>query len=364
MFIFNENTQLFLKKIRLKARDIFAGMGLELKRSRLHYKGVMYPLSFVVNESDKILGFYDPLIYQIGINKCFLAMNDEELLENVLKHEIAHFMVHITCGINEQAHGVEFRNIFRHYNWDEKFSKSQVNLSAYTKASNQVTQKIQKLLELAKSDNEFEAKLAAKKANDLIAKHNLEKVRLKNLSRDEIDMTQLEDTYVLRVASFKRRNLLHDCLYDILKEYSVAPVFSSGRGGGYLEVIGAKENVEAAHFIYDYTTNAMNNLWQQTKKNSNLKGVRARNTYFKSFTKSFLAELKKSQQSQISSRDLIHLSGLTTAHRNRVYPRVSSQSSQSSSFDPKAWKLGNEAGKSFKMSKGINGKNSTKLITY
>ncbi|RZF20861.1 MULTISPECIES: DUF2786 domain-containing protein [Halobacteriovorax] len=364
MFIYNENTQLFIKKVRLKARDIFAGMGLELKRSRLHYKGVMYPLSFVVNESDKVLGFYDPLIYQIGINKCFMTMNDEELLENVLKHEIAHFMVHVTCGISEQAHGVEFRNIFKRYAWNQDFSKSQINLAAYTKTSNQVTQKIQKLLELAKSDNEFEAKLAARKANDLIAKHNLEKVRLTNFTRNEIDMRELEDTYVKRVASFKRRNLLHDCLYDILKEFSVAPVFSSGRGGGYLEVIGAKENVEAAHYIYDYTTQAMNGLWLQAKKSSNLKGVRAKNTYFKSFTKSFLQELKKSQQQHISSRELVHLNGLTSAHRNRVYPRVSSQSSQSSSFDPKAWSLGNKAGKSFKIGKGINGKASTKLITY
>ncbi|MFG1486801.1 SprT-like domain-containing protein [Halobacteriovorax sp. RZ-2] len=363
MFIYNENTQLFVKKIRLMACDIFASIGLSFKRSRLHYKGVMYPLTFVVNDSDKILGFYDPLIYQVGINKCFLTINDDKLLENVLKHELAHFLVHIECGIHEQAHGVEFRNIFKRFGWDESFSKSQVNLTAFVKTNDNITAKIQKLLELAKSENEFEAKLAAKKANDLIQKHNLNKLKLNHLTRSDFDMKEFEDTYVRRVASFKRRNILHDCLYDILKEYAVSPVFSSGRGGGYLEIIGAKENVEAAHFIYDYTANAIEGLWKQAKKTSNLKGVRARNSYYKSFTKSFLNELKGHQSKQISSRELIHIKGLAEAHRNRVYPRVSSQTSQATSFDANAWNLGAKAGKQFKMGKGIGQKSGTKLLS-
>lgn len=364
MFIYNDNTQLFLKKVRLKACDIFAGMGLKLKRSRLHYKGVMYPLSFVVNESDKTLGFYDPLIYQIGINKCFMTILDDDILENVLKHEIAHFLVHINFGIHEQAHGIEFRNIFLQNSWDTKFSKSQINLEAIVKTSDNITSKIQKLLELAKSENENEAQLAAKKANDLIQKHSLQKVRIKNLERHHFDFNDLEDTYVKRVASYKRRSLIHDCLYDILKEYSVAPVFSSGRGGGYLEVIGPRESVEAAHYIYDFTVNAMTLQWEQAKKTKKLKGVRARNTYFKSFTSAFVAQLRKHKSESTSTKELVHLKNLSEAHRQRVYPRVSAQASQSSSFDKNAWNLGNTAGKNFKVNKGLGTKNSTKLLTY
>ncbi len=365
MFIYNDNTQLFLRKVRLKAQDIFAGIGLDFKRQRLYRGAYSYPLSFVVNESDSVLGFYDPLIYQIGINKYFMSVIDtnDELLENVLKHEIAHFLVHIECGVNEQAHGVEFRSIFNRYGWDQTFSKSQINLEKFVKANDGITAKIKKLLELAKSDNENEARVATKKANDLIKKHNLQSIRTKTIERGDIDYSNLEDTYVKRVASYKRRSLIHDCLYEIIKEFSVAPVFSSGRGGGYLEVIGSKENVESAHYIYDFTMHAMERQWLVAKKNANLKGVRAKHSFYKSFTKSYLNELKSTKAQGISSKELVHLNTLSRLHKNRVYPRTSAQSSSATSFDPNAWKLGASAGKNFKISQGINGRGQTKLLS-
>ena len=160
MFIFNQETQNFIKVVsRLFYKIIKEETDLELKGKKILYKGYLYPINFVVFEDPKILGLYNESLYQIAINKEVLRISDIELLKNILRHELAHMYLHLTCENSYRSHGKEFKDVFRKFSWDSEFSKAQItisNESAFTKES-KIGKKVKKLLDLSHSSNEHES---------------------------------------------------------------------------------------------------------------------------------------------------------------------------------------------------------------
>lgn len=74
----------------------------------------------------------------------------------------------------------------------------------------QVVEKIQKLLALANSDNENEAKLASKKAHELMIKYNL--------SASEVEMINKE--YINKIVSIEPYTKPHQkYIYSILMSF-------------------------------------------------------------------------------------------------------------------------------------------------
>lgn len=329
-------------------------MNLKFSGKRVLINGIYYPLNFVVFESKNYLGLYDPKLYQISLNKQLMFEVSDDILRNVLRHELAHFMVAVQYQYTEQDHGVEFRNIFKAYNWDLSFSKSQIDLSKSLKRDEnekRLLEKIEKLLKLGQSSNQHEASLATKKANDLMLKHNLE-----NLGADD------EVSYVKRVMEYKRRNTKHDAIYEILKEFQVYPVFNQGHGGGYLEIIGSKPNILIADYLCQYLDHSIDMVWLEAKReNPKLKGQVAKNSFMRSFASTVAQGLRKeSPQSgpQVSTKDLISIKNDLQLRVQRVYPKLR-QSYSKGKTDSAASSAGSAKGKKFKISKGLQNKGSS-----
>lgn len=380
MFIFNQETQNFIKVVsRLFYKIIKEETDLELKGKKILYKGYLYPINFVVFEDPKILGLYNESLYQIAINKEVLRISDIELLKNILRHELAHMYLHLTCENSYRSHGKEFKDVFRKFSWDSEFSKAQItisNESAFTKES-KIGKKVKKLLDLSHSSNEHESQLAAKKAAELIEKYNL----TRELNNDSLT------SYAARVLCFKRKNPLYDGIYQVLSHYHVYPVYNQGRGESYLEVVGERTNVEIAHYIASFLENNVPLLWESIKKEHRLKGITAKNSFYRAFFNELSNKLKEQKIKQkkehkeeqkkksIQKQNTENLPMNTTdllqknlqRHVRNVYPRLSKTSTSVGSHCSESSKLGKKSAKDFQIRGALEkkGPNSLKkLLTW
>ena len=134
MILYSKTISSFIKKIYSFAEDIFSNeINITLKKNKITFKDHIYFLSFVVFENKQNLGYYDPMTIQIGLHKLLMFQVDDKVIKDILRHEITHFLVHITYGINTSDHGTEFKEIFKRYQFNPLFSKSQIDLSQYKK---------------------------------------------------------------------------------------------------------------------------------------------------------------------------------------------------------------------------------------
>ncbi len=361
MIIYSETTKSFLDKLIILTKEIIKDeLDFPFLRKRILINSTYYPINFICFEHSKTLGFYDPKLFQIGINKTLMFKAQDHLLKNIIRHELAHFLCHVYFGDQCKAHGTEFRDIFTQYNWDKSFSKSTIQIEEFKSKENKeskIFEKVQKLLKLAESKNEFEAKLATKKANDLITKHNLEKRSISDETEDE--------TYVIRIASFKKRSEIYDGIYEVISNFNVYPIFNQGRGGGYLEVVGSKVNVQIAEYTANFLINSILSLWKKTQKeNPHLKGLVAKNSFIRSFCKSLSEELKKERSEIYSSKDLISLSSDLSLHISRAYPKLRLSYSKQRKNDSAASALGKKLGKKFKVKSGLSAAKEKLQISF
>ncbi len=361
MFIFNTETQHFIKIVRETFLDILKEeTDLELKGNKIIYRGYLYPINFVVFEDKKTLGFYNQSTFQVGLNKELLRIDDEHTLKNVIRHEMAHLYLHLTKKESYRAHGKEFKEVFDKFNWNKDFSKASIPITSQDTPVNKVSNKIKKLLDLSHSPNEFEAQLAAKKAKELIEKHNI----TRELHHES------DSTYACQVLSFKRKNSLYDGIYQILTHYYVYPVYNQGRGESYLEVIGERVNVEIADYVASYLHTNVPKLWETVKKENKLKGVTAKNSFYISFFKELSKKLesekiqtKEHREDGNTSKDLtLNLE----AHVKRVYPRLSKVSSGQKKRCPKSEQLGKKSAKNFSIRGALskNKKSKKGILTW
>lgn len=157
-----------------------------------------------------------------------------------------------------------------------------------------IIEKVKKLLSLANSSNEYEAKLATSKANELLIKHNLDMQQIKDKTFD------YETEEALRSGlTFKSHQKL---IAGLLKEYFFVRVvisrkfmgYSSGNHAYYrqsraqyqkiIQIIGTKENCEIAGYIFSYLDDMYPKLWLQYKKQTEIDHS-AKISYYKGLTR-------------------------------------------------------------------------------
>lgn len=126
-----------------------------------------------------------------------------------------------------------------------------------------ITAKIQKLLSLANSDNQHEAELASKKANELLVKHNLKMQDVESHNENYDDdvlcdkaKKSAEDKFILSILNkFFFVQTVQDRIRDRV----------TGRNVTRIHILGKKSNVEVATYVYQYLTRAFKTLWTQYK---------------------------------------------------------------------------------------------------
>ncbi|MCB1116284.1 MAG: DUF2786 domain-containing protein [Chlamydiia bacterium] len=280
--LYSETILAFLKKVKVLAFKIMAEeMGLTVKRSRVHWNKCAYPIHFIVFDHPSRLGHFLPSHFEIGINKLYLTEKEEEI-QNLLRHELAHFLTFLEFGENVPSHGKEYRSICKRFGWPSEISKAHVPIEKAIK-NHRLAKKIKKLLALSESHRIEEAKAATLKAQELLVKHQL--------SPHTLD----EETSVKRVLKKTKSSAKLHAIGEILRTFLVYPVFNHGQNVLYLEIVGEKINVEIGEYVAHFLDHHFELLWKEgQKKSPHLKGLAAKNSFFRGLAKGFITKEKTS----------------------------------------------------------------------
>lgn len=351
MLIHNHTIEIFLEKCLKLSKDILSNeMGLKVHRTRFEFKHMLYPIHLVCFEKAGQLGFFDFSNYRIGINKFFVTHINSTDLMNVLRHELAHYYAYLIYGRDINAHGSEFRTICQQFSWGEEVYLSQFKpeIEAKIHANTKVIEKIQKLLNLAQSSNTHEAQLATTKANQLLVQYHLE-----TISRSE------EKTYFLKqVLTTKTKSGKLYAIYEILTSFMVQPVMNHTKNGIILEVTGGATEVELADYVAHFLDHELDFIWKQAQKeDAKLKGIKAKNSFFRSLAAGYLTKIKESHLNLSSSQSkaLIAISQDLELASQAFYGRFSKSYSKHS-IDSHASAQGEKAGRNLNINKGVTAK--------
>lgn len=343
--LYSDTILLFLKKVKKEARSIIqTEMALKCGPRRFWVKNVGYPLHFVVFEHPSKMGYFDPEMYEIGVNKCFL-FEPEESLKDLLRHELAHYLTFITHGSSVSPHGKEFRDICALYGWKIEVARATVS-SEKRKESLRITQKIQKLFSLSQSHHVHEAELALCKARELLLKYHQAHVQ-----------EDSEEMEIHRLIKQKRTSSKLQAIASILKHFFVYPVFNHGKGCVYLEIFGTPVNIEIATYVGHFLERELEVLW----KDSNLKGLRAKNSFFRGLAHGYEQKMKPVH---CDKKAIISLESQLASSAEKAYPHLSSSFSRCS-IDLEATRLGKDHGNKLQIRPGIKSSESkTSLLQF
>jgi hypothetical protein len=366
MYVYSSAIIAFTKKLQKRALAILADeVGLEVKQKRFQFKHYSYPLSIHVFEGGKKLGYFDPRYFYIGVHKSFITCSDQSFIDNLLRHELAHYLCHINYPQGIQTHGSEFRELCRSYGWGQEVYAATEDLSQirveHKELHNRekIVTRIQKLLRLAENPSSpHEAQAASAKANQLLLKYHLQDLNLEE---------QEEEVYRQRVLNFKKRSGKSDAILHILNQFYVQAIYSSGQANSCIEVIGDRASVELADYMAKYLQIELEMLYKQAKKNDpeNLKGLSAKNAFFTGLAEGYLQKIKKVQKQETSSTSaLIAIEKKLERQSHLVYQgRLGSVSStrQGHFF---AQQRGKESGAQLQLRQGVGQKSGPGLLSF
>jgi hypothetical protein len=361
MLIYSETAFSFINKCEAILKQILElETDFKVRRSRFEYRGYLYPVHLVVFEGDRQLGYFDSGTYQIGLNKALMYHAKDKVLKDILRHELAHYITYLFYG-EVKPHGEEFQNVCRLFHWPAAVSAASLDINLANEKlegdlkAEKVIHKVKSLLKLAESSNQHEAELATLKANQLLLKHNLEYLGQKSD----------ETLYVHKVLIQKRKSAKMTAIYDILKHFMVRPILSYGKKQVALEVTGNRTNIELADYVAGFLNEELERLWKTHQKEHQLKGLRAKNSFFLGLAKGYDSKMQSvhAGYNHKDQKGLILLNRQLDQQVKKIYRRLSS-TSNSNSMCGEAFGLGQKAGKDLTINKGIKNSGTTKRIGF
>jgi hypothetical protein len=215
-------------------------------------------------------------------------------VREVLAHEMAHQYAHEVLGaLDETAHGLAFRRTCERMGIRAAAQGRPETLPEHEDEP-RVLRRIRKLLALAQSPNEHEARLAAARAQRLMLEHNLA----------GLELGETQPYRSRQIGPVKRRFQAHEkWLGGILSEhFFVRCVWMNGfdaqRGmsGRYLEISGTPENLDMAAWVYGFLLDTAERLWRQHKRAEGIRGDGERRRFLAGVIYGFGEQLRGQEQ--------------------------------------------------------------------
>jgi hypothetical protein len=359
MIIYDQVSIAFIRRAQEMLKEILGEIGLPVKTSRFLFQNYLYPIKIVVFEGAE-WGHFQSAYFQIGLNKKLIYAAKDSVLRDILKHELAHYLTWIKHG-EVSSHGTEFHETCRLYGFSSSIAQATLHLEEANLSkegdleSEKVLEKVKKLLQLAQSSNPHEAELATMKANALLLRHNLD--HLKNQDEDPL--------YMDRVMLQKRKDAKLMSIYEILRHFLVRPVVSMGKGSCSIEITGTKTNVMLASYVAHFLNLEMERLWDVSRKEYRLEGLRAKNSFFMGLAKGFGEKMKFSKEhfSPEDQKALVLVEKNLDQKIRQIYGHLSTtQSSQRT--DERANSLGVLKGRELNIRQGVEGKLKNLFLSH
>jgi hypothetical protein len=266
-----------------------------VRKTYEHLNGSLFrfklrPPALELTSGDTRLGRWVPGARTIELNRALLFDHGWGVLEEVLKHEMAHQYVDEVLGVrDESAHGPAFRKVCSERGIDARAAGAPEITTP--PATDPVLERIAKLLALAESPNEHEAQAAMSAAQRLMLKHNI-----------EVAVSGTATSYCFRhlgqptgrISEHERR------LAMILDQFFFVQVIwvpvwrvSESKRGSVLEVCGTRDNVELAAYVYDFLIYTADALYRLDRKQRRDRTHQARRKFLAGVMSGFHQRLEK-----------------------------------------------------------------------
>lgn len=323
----------------------------------------------------------------VQINDWLVREHGWEVVLEILKHEMSHQYVDQILGRgHEPPHGPAFQEACNRLGVHPLFRRSQGEIPRFNPDSrradhnNPMIARIEKLLALASSANEHEAALAMSKAGELMRRHNLQKMvdhgfRTPDESGHEYDF--------LVIASGRQRHSRHQIhLAALLQEYFYVRTINyslydpkTQQEQRVLELLGRRENLEVAEYVYHFMEDQLARLWRIYKSETRA-GGREKNSFYLGLISGFREKLQQQERGAVNppnadtgatsrgGREDIQpatCSSLVCAKdthlqefiRNR-YPRLRTARSRGGKIYRDSFQAGTEEGRKIVLHKGVH----------
>lgn len=351
--IYSTKVFLFIAEIRKAIHFILSSeVGLKVTKNRFYDKQLRfsYPINVVVYNNKSMLGYFESNFFELGFHETLMYVGKNQL-HDIIRHELAHYMLFIEHGNNIQSHGIEFRRFCLSLGWGEPVFKATCCLEKEEQPieASCILRKVQKLMALSTSSNSNEAELAMLKAQELLLKHNMDVRHLKSEDEDHV--------HLIRIMQQKKEDGKMRAIARILETFFVSIVYRKASGLVCLEVLGDPVNVEIAEYVAGFLSTELDLLWKQAKVHSHLKGMIAKNSFFHGIAKGYCIKidaLTRSHDSSTSNALMLIEKKLIQA-KALVYPKLS-QSKSCRNHCPGASTLGEMAGKNLNINPGLKTK--------
>ncbi|HSX13535.1 MAG TPA: DUF2786 domain-containing protein [Chlamydiales bacterium] len=324
---------------------------LKVAGNRFYYKQHSYPIHIAIYHGRAVLGYFDSSFYELGFNECLMKVRHEQL-ENVIRHELAHYLTFIEKGHVLHTHGSEFKECCQRLNWGEEVSKASICLESrdgLKQEKSAIYRKIQKLMALGSTSSKNEAEQAITKSQQLLLKHNIEPKYLEN---DE------EVFFLIRVMKQKKKTAKMCAIGRILETFFVSIVYHRASDGTYLEILGEKVNVEIAEYVANVLDLELENLWEQARQNGLIK-----NSFLLGIAKGYcnkIEELKKGHSKEITNA-LVRVEKKLMDAKAMAYLNLS-YSKSAAKYCSKSFAFGEQMGKKLNINPALQKSSDLRLL--
>lgn len=217
-----------------------------------------------------------------------------------------------------------------------------------------IVEKIQKLLALANSANEHEAKLAASRAQELLVKYNLTEAIVEGHS----------DTYVREdfETGRQREDKTHNLVLMLLRDFFFVEVVKdrkrnpNGKSFVRYVLLGKTHNVEIAKYVKTFLEASFSNLWAQYRKEHNAPPS-SRMSFMVGLYRGVAEQLKASRTKVQTETGLVVVkdADLVKFMENQ-FANLRSGRAKLDTRDQHAMAAGHEQGKNLRIAKGLESK--------
>ena len=218
-----------------------------------------------------------------------------------------------------------------------------------------VVETIKKLLALAGSCNEHEAKLAMTKANEFLTRHNL--------SLQDVESAEFNYQKSI-LAETKRATTEGKFIFPILNEFFFVNIVSSrSRRDGITTIylLGEEVNVKVAEFTYSFLAPKFKDLWKKYQKENDLP-ANYKQSYYNGLALGIRDQLKERRFGVEKETGLVVVEDpKLKAFTKDSFTRLTSSRTTISIRDSESVDAGIAAGKGLKLTQGIAGNNSKGL---
>lgn len=320
--------------------EISRKLNLSLKRPQISVE----PLP------EKMLGRWEKEKRLICISLRLVTEGTYENVLYVLKHEMAHqFVDEVLQRQDNRPHGDLFKIACDSLGIDSKASIE------FNKTVDRQLLKIEKLLALATSMNQYEAEAALAKAQELSFKYNVDAGSREFLEYNIRPLGEIRQ----RIPAFewKIMNILSDFYFvQTLKNYHQEE--KSRACLWQFEIYGTSHNIDTAEYVYYFLRNNAEKLWSTFRREQGASVSRMRNSFINGLFDGFSEKLGKEQDALKGKYQLARLEDpALTDFFHKCNPRISRRK-VSFSAGTEVYSAGLKEGRKLKVNPGIKNKSS------